>query len=83
MVQFKIDDFPLGKKVFARYCDEYNDVQINFIPTYVLNEDGKLFIGTKNNLVGTFKGYFPLSALTGKNELNAVYLSNIYTKRRD
>jgi len=83
MLQFKIDDFPIGKKVFARYCDEYNDVQINFIPTYVLNENGKISISTKNNLVGTFKGYFPLNELTGKNELNAMNLSNVYTKRKD
>lgn len=83
MVQFKKTDFPIGKKIFARYNDEYNDLQINFIPTYVLDGDGQIIIGTKNNMVGTFKGYFSLEELTGKNQINANYLSNVYTKKKD
>lgn len=83
MVQFKKTDFPIGKKIFARYNDEYNDLQINFIPTYVLDGDGQIIIGTKNNMVGTFKGYFSLEDLTGKNQINANYLSNVYTKKKD
>lgn len=83
MVQFKKTDFPIGKKIFARYNDEYNDLQINFIPTYVLDEGGQIIIGTKNNMVGTFKGYFSLEDLTGKNQINANYLSNVYTKKKD
>ena len=83
MAQCKKTDFPIGKKIFARYNDEYNDLQINFIPTYVLDEDGSIIIGTKNNMVGTFKGYFSLEDLTGKNQINANYLSNVYTKKKD
>ena len=83
MVQSKKTDFPIGKKIFARYNDEYNDLQINFIPTYVLDGDGQIIIGTKNNMVGTFKGYFSLEELTGKNQINANYLSNVYTKKKD
>jgi len=83
MVQSKKTDFPIGKKIFARYNDEYNDLQINFIPTYVLDEGGQIIIGTKNNMVGTFKGYFSLEELTGKNQINANYLSNVYTKKKD
>lgn len=83
MVQSKKTDFPIGKKIFARYNDEYNDLQINFIPTYVLDEGGQIIIGTKNNMVGTFKGYFSLEDLTGKNQINANYLSNVYTKKKD
>jgi hypothetical protein len=83
MAQFKTNDFPVGKKIFARYADEYNDLQINFIPTYVLNENGIILIGTKNNMVGTPKGYYQLDELTGKNQINANYLSNIHIKKKD
>jgi hypothetical protein len=45
-------------------------------------EDGEdLYIGTKNDMVGTLKGYFPLHSLIGKNQINAKYLSNIYKKK--
>ena len=83
MAQFKINDFPIGKKIFARYNDEYNDLQINFIPTYVLEENNSIVIGTKNNMVGTPKGYYQLNGLTGTNQINSNYLSNIYTKKKD
>ena len=83
MAHCKIDDFPIGKKVFARYTDEYNDLQINFIPTYVVSEDNSLYIGTKNGIVGTSKGYYELVSLTGKPNLNTKYLSNIYLKKKD
>lgn len=83
MGQFKIKDFPIGKKIFARYADEYNDLQINFIPMYVVNENETIFIGTKNNMVGTSKGYYQLDELTGKNQINANYLSNIHIKKKD
>lgn len=83
MPQFKTKDYVIGRKTFARYNDEYNDTQINFIPTYVLDEDGEICIGTKNDMVGTEKGYFTLSELTGKQQLNAKYLSNIYIKKKD
>ncbi len=83
MAQSKKTDFPIGKKVFARYNDEYNDLQINFIPTYVLEENNSLIIGTKNNMVGTFKGYYQLEELTGTTQLDSKYLTNIYTKKKD
>lgn len=73
----------IGKKTFARYSDEFSDVQINFIPVYILDEDGEILVGTKNNMVGTEKGYFNLVELTGKTQLNKKYLSNIYTKKKD
>lgn len=83
MHQFKTDDFPIGTKVFARYTDEFNDVQINFIPTYVVEEQNSLYIGTKNNMVGTQKGYFQLEALTGTDQINSNFLSNVYTKSKE
>ena len=82
MAQFKKTDFPIGKKIFARYNDEFTDTQVNFIPVYVLDDDGNILIGTKNNMIGTEKGYFDLIALTGKEQLNAKYLSNIYLKKK-
>ena len=81
--QFKKTDFPIGKKIFARYIDEYNDLQINFLPTYLLEEDGNILIGTKNNLVGTAKGYFDLSLLTTKPQINSRNLSNIHISKKD
>ena len=83
MPHSKTNSFPIGKKVFARYYDEVTDTQINFIPVYLVEENGNLYIGTKNDMVGTLKGYFPLSSLTGTTQLNAKYLSNIYTKKKD
>ena len=81
MAQSKSKNFPIGKKVFARYTDEYNDLQINFIPIYLVEEGEDLYIGTKNYMVGCHKGYFPLHSLIGTNQLNAKYLSNIYKKK--
>jgi hypothetical protein len=75
-------DFPIGKKIFAKYTDEYSDTSINFIPVYVLKEGDSVLIGTKNNMVGTEKGYFDLKMLTGKEQLNAKNLSNIYLKKK-
>lgn len=83
MAVSKINNFQVGKKTFARYNDDFTDTQINFIPVYLVEEDGNLYIGTKNDMVGTVKGYFPLSSLTGTTQLNAKYLSNIYTKKKD
>lgn len=83
MAQCKIDDLPIGRKIFARYTDEYSDIQINFIPTYVVEENNSLYIGTKNSMVGTPKGYFQLQELTGRDQLNAKFLSNIYLKKKD
>lgn len=79
----KINNFPIGKKIFARYNDEYNDLQINFIPTYVLEDSGSFLVGTKNNMVGTLKGYYQLEQLTGIIQLNSKYLSNIHFKSKD
>ena len=79
----KINNFPIGKKIFARYNDEVTDTQINFIPVYLVEDNGNLYIGTKNDMVGTPKGYFPLSSLTGTLQLNVKHLSNIYTKKKD
>lgn len=79
----KSKDFVIGRKTFARYNDEYNDAQINFIPTYIIDDGGEIFIGTKNDMVGTEKGYFELIELTGKKQINAKYLSNIYIKKKD
>jgi hypothetical protein len=73
--------FPIGKKIFARYVDEYNDLQINFIPTYLVEDGESLYIGTKNDMVGSHKGYHPLNLLIGSNQLNAKNLSNIYLKK--
>lgn len=83
MAQCKIEDVQIGKKTFARYTDEYNDLQINFIPTYVVEENNSLYIGTKNNMVGTLKGYYQLQELTGKDQLNGKFLSNIYLKKKE
>ena len=83
MPHSKTNNFPIGKKIFARYNDEYNDLQINFIPTYVLEDSDSILIGTKNNMVGTEKGYFDLQLLTGKEQLNSKYLSNIHIKKKD
>jgi len=83
MQHSKTNNFPIGKKVFARFIDEYNDLQINFIPTYVLEDSGSALIGTKNNMVGTLKGYYQLDELTGTLQLNAKYLSNIHFKNKD
>ncbi len=77
----KTNQFTIGKKTFARYADDYNDLQINFIPIYLVEDNGNLYIGTKNDMVGTSKGYFPLHSLIGTNQLNAKYLSNIYKKK--
>ena len=77
----KINQFTIGKKTFARYSDDYNDLQINFIPIYLVEDGEDLYIGTKNDMVGTSKGYFPLHSLIGKNQINTKYLSNIYKKK--
>lgn len=79
----KTTDFPIGKKIFARYTDEFNDLQINFLPTYVIEDGEDILIGTKNNLVGTHKGYFDLTMLTGKSQINAYNLSNIHISKKD
>lgn len=79
----KNKEFVIGRKTFARYSDEYSDSQVNFIPIYILEEGGETFIGTKNDMVGTEKGYFKVVELTGKNQINAKYLSNIYLKKKD
>jgi hypothetical protein len=42
-----------------------------------------VMIGTKNNMIGTEKGYFDVSELTGKNQLNAKHLSNIYIRTKE
>jgi hypothetical protein len=83
MQQPKTKDFVIGRKTFARYSDEYSESQINFIPFYILEEDGVTFIGTKNDMVGTEKGYFKVVELTGKYQINTKYLSNIYLKKKD
>ena len=83
MPQSKTKDLIIGQKTFARYNDDYNDVQINFIPTYLVEDNGNLYIGTKNDMVGTPKGYFPLHSLIGTNQINAKYLTNIYLKKKD
>jgi hypothetical protein len=77
----KSKNFSIGKKTFARYNDEYNDLQINFIPIYLVEDNGDLYIGIKNDMIGTNKGYFPLHSLIGKNQISAKYLSNIYKKK--
>lgn len=81
MQHSKSKDFPIGKKMFARYTDDHNDIQINFIPVYVVEDEKSLYIGTKNNMIGTPKGYFTLESLTGSIQINAKFLSNIYLKK--
>jgi len=83
MAHSKTTDFPIGKKVFARYCDEYSDTQINFIPVYVLEDENGIVIGTKNDMVGTLKGYYQMTELTGTKQLNAKNLTNVYTKKKE
>ena len=83
MPQSKTKDFIIGRKTFARYSDDYCDKSINFIPVYILDDNGEILIGTKNDMVGTDKGYFTLVELTGTQQLNAKYLSNIYIKKKD
>lgn len=76
----KTQDFPIGKKIYAKYTDEFNELNINFIPMYVLEEsDGKI-IGTKNNMVGTESGYFNVTQVTGREQINSKYLSNIHIR---
>lgn len=73
--------FPIGKKIFARYSDDYNDISINFIPMYVLEEGEETIIGTKNDMVGTEKGYYHIKQVTGKQQLNSKNLSNIHIRK--
>jgi hypothetical protein len=82
MAQYKKTDFPIGVKVFAKYDDGISTTNVNFIPTYILEEDDTLIIGTKNDMIGTEKGYFSLISLTGTEQLNSKYLSNVYQKKK-
>jgi hypothetical protein len=50
-------------------------------PIYLVEDNGDLYIGTKNDMIGTSKGYFSLHSLIGTNQINAKYLSNIYKKK--
>lgn len=76
------NNFPIGKKVFATYKDDLSHTTIDFIPTYIVEDGENLYIGSKNDMVGTPKGYFPLVFLTGTNQLNAKFLSNIFIKKK-
>lgn len=76
---FPMHNIIIRTKTFARYTDEYNNIQINFIPSYVLNENNTTFIGLKNDLIGTYSGYFPVEQLTGTLQLNMRNLSNIHS----
>ena len=82
MAQCKKTDFPIGVKVFAKYDDGISTTNVNFIPTYILEEDDTFIIGTKNDMIGTEKGYFSLISLTGTEQLNSKYLSNVYQKKK-
>ena len=82
MAQCKKTDFPIGVKVFAKYDDGISTTNVNFIPTYILEKDDTLIIGTKNDMIGTEKGYFSLISLTGTEQLNSKYLSNVYQKKK-
>jgi len=77
----KLKEIPIGKKVFAKYTDDYNDLGIHFIPTYILEEDGQTFIGVKNNSVGTEKGYYDIRWVTGKEQINKNNLTNIHIRK--
>lgn len=84
--QISRDELPnyVGRKLFATYRDELVDVQISFIPTYVLADvRGILYIGTKNDMVGTIKGYHDVRYLTGIEQIVSKCLFNIHEKRRD
>jgi hypothetical protein len=46
-----------------------------------VEDEENVYIGTKNDMVGTPKGYFSLHSLIGTNQINAKHLSNIYKKK--
>ena len=79
MAQIK-SNLLIGKRTFTRYSDEYNDLQINFIPIYFIEDQKNLYIGVMNDMVGTQKGSFPLNYLIGTNQINSKYLSKTYKK---
>lgn len=82
MGHFKMSDFPIGTKVFAKYDDGITTTSVNFIPMYVLEDGDGFLIGTKNDMIGTEKGYFDLQGLTGTNQLSSKHLSNVYQKKK-
>ena len=47
MAQIK-SNLLIGKRTFTRYSDEYNDLQINFIPIYFIEDQKNLYIGVMN-----------------------------------
>jgi len=79
----KIKTIPIGKKVFAKYTDEYNDMAIHFIPEYVIEENGETVIGVKNDSVGTEKGYYNILQVTGKTQINTKYLTNLHIRNNN
>lgn len=78
-----IKEIPIGKKVFAKYTDEYNEIPIHFIPTYILKENGETIIGVKNDSIGTDKGYYNIKSVTGKTQINTKYLTNIHIRNNN
>lgn len=78
----KLKEIPIGKKVFAKYTDDYNEMAIHFIPTYIIEENDNTFIGIKNNSVGTEKGYYDITYITGQGyQLNKKHLTNIHIRK--
>jgi hypothetical protein len=79
----KIKRIPIGTKVFAKFTDEYNEMPIHFIPAYVIEDRGEIFIGVKNDSVGTEKGYFNIRQVTGKTQLNTNNLTNLHIRNNN
>ena len=40
-------EFPIGKKIFAKYTDEFTETNINFIPAYIVQEGENLYTLTE------------------------------------
>lgn len=80
------NDIPVGKRVYATYKDEYNNVKVSFVPTYILdNGKDNLVIGVKNNQVRVSDGSYHMAGmLTGNmaEQIDTKNLFHIYTKDR-
>ena len=69
--------------MFAKYDDGITSTSVNFIPMYILEDGDHFLIGTKNDMIGTEKGYYDLISLTGTSQLHSKHLSNMYHKKKD
>lgn len=74
----KLNLIKLGLRVHALFQLDHVVVQISFVPTYVVNEDSRIFLGVKNDLISSHKGYYPVSMLTGSDQIDIDNLSHIH-----